>query len=148
LLDRNRTTVATAEWGSGGLIAQWLEDVPVTGHGRYRGGFVIHSPDALGGMLGIRRAPGEGTDGHEVVAAMAEACRERSGADFGLATGPRSSPASDEAPAGPSYVALATVEGVSMETISCAGHPSIVKARIAKQALNALRLLLMERASP
>ncbi|HEX7449150.1 MAG TPA: CinA family protein, partial [Pirellulales bacterium] len=83
----------------------------------------------------------DGIASEAAVQAMAQACRERAGADFGLAVGPF--PHLDPA-AAPERVhfALATSETVFARSAPFAGHPAILKPRAAKQALNFLRLHL------
>jgi nicotinamide-nucleotide amidase len=72
-------------------------------------------------------------------------CRSRYRADFALAIGatPTDAAAATEVP-----MALATAEGVIAKAASLAGHPSILKPRTAKQALNLLRLHLLRHAPP
>jgi nicotinamide-nucleotide amidase len=62
---------------------------------------------------------------------------------FALAVGPF--PGFDPTAAEPGRVwfGLATPEGVSQMSATFAGHPSILKPRAAKQALNFLRLKLI-----
>jgi nicotinamide-nucleotide amidase len=74
---------------------------------------------------------------------LASASRQRAAVEFALAVGPF--PALDPGSADPGRVwfGLATPEGVSQMSATFAGHPSILKPRAAKQALNFLRLKLI-----
>lgn len=149
LLAAREATLATAEWGTAGLIAHWLGEVPGSA-AVYRSGIVIGHHDALANLLGIGPTANlESTAGEHdlagggLVAAMASAMRRHSGTDFALAVGPF--PAFDPLAAEPERVwfALATPEGTSQASSPFAGHPSILKPRAAKQALNFLRLKLI-----
>lgn len=149
LLAARGATLATAEWGTAGLIAHWLGEVPGSA-AIYRSGIVIGQQDAVATLLDI--GPEMGAQGtireHELAggglaAAMASAVRRRTGADFALAVGPF--PAFDPLAADPERIwfALATPEGIKQASSPFAGHPSILKPRAAKQALNFLRLELI-----
>jgi nicotinamide-nucleotide amidase len=77
LLRENKKTLATAEWGPAGLVAEWLAGVDRSADA-YRGGLVL-------------------TGSTESVDAMAIACREQFDADYGLAIGPFLASVSDAA---------------------------------------------------
>ncbi len=85
LLAAQNKTLATAEWGSGGMIAHWLSEVPENA-GRFLGGIVARSYTALLQLLGISAADPSAAQ-QQVVALMAEAVRSKLGADYGLAVG-------------------------------------------------------------
>jgi nicotinamide mononucleotide (NMN) deamidase PncC len=81
---------------------------------------------------------------------LATNCRQRFASDYALSIG--SFPpagdvgAKDEAQSAPEYYfALATPDKVTVRSSTLASHPSIWKPRAAKQALNLLRLHLIER---
>lgn len=145
LLVREKRTLAVAEWGTGGLASHWLDEVPA-GHEQFLGGVVVGTAAAAERMLGV---PAEvlaasGPVSAAVVAAMADGCRQRLGADLALAISelPRAtSTAGNEAPR--VYLALATPERVIGRSIPFAGHPSIHKSRTAKAGLNLVRLALL-----
>lgn len=144
LLRRQEKTLATAEWGTAGLVTQWL-DSAAGAEACYRGGVVAAGREALAGVLGIepehltRRA----TTGGEVGRAMAVACRQRFVADYGL--GVAGFPPFDPSAVEPKavFVALATPGGVQLEEFPLAGHPATLKVFIAKRALNMVRLALL-----
>jgi hypothetical protein len=67
------------------------------------------------------------------------------GADYGLATGPLpQAPATGMAP-GPYYLALASATGVRLLAQPAGGDPVTARVRGAKQALNVIRLALLDR---
>jgi nicotinamide-nucleotide amidase len=140
LVERN-LTLATAEWGTAGLIAKWLGEVPEA-RGRLAGGFVITSAKSAAKLLGIDQMLIANHDdtSRELAAAMATACRQRTGADIALAT--TNVPTIDpKASAPPKYhIAIATAPGISVHVARYAGHPDILKDRSGKDALNFLRL--------
>ncbi len=143
LLSQQHTTLATAEWGTAGLVADWLGDLPATGH--YLGGLVL--PDGLAAqrLLGIpsELAARHGGASAAVAQAMADACRQRFGADYGLAVS--QFPSVDiGTEAQPFFLALASAEGVTVKPIPFAGHPSTLKVYCAKHALNLVRLALLK----
>jgi nicotinamide-nucleotide amidase len=208
LLRQRQQTLAVAEWGTTGLVTQWLAGVPEAG-GRFLGGVVVAGDAAVKNLLGVfeklaKGFPlpvGEGQgDGwehphpnllpegeetsqtragatagspsnarsdkptvasSEVVQAMAAGCRERFGADYGLAVGgmgilpgqetlaPATCPchAADPAAAEPRpvFFALAGPDGIQVQQAPLAGHPATLQAYCAKHALNMLRLALLKR---
>jgi len=144
LTDRS-LTLATAEWGTAGLVAHKLHEV-IPSPGPYMGGIVATSPAALERLLGVpadllaAHAPTSG----EVVSAMARGCRERLGADLTLAV----SQFPDVSPRAQTperlYLALATADDVIVRSAPHFGSPDILTTRAAKQALNLVRLVLLE----
>ena len=144
LLAERSATLATVEWGTAGLIADWLGDVPGSSN-VFKAGLVVGGVAALVQLLDLSPASlMEGSIASEAAAkAMAKACRERAGTDFALAVGPF--PGFDPAAAVPERVhfALATSETVFIRSAPFAGHPAILKPRAGKQALDLLRLHLL-----
>ena len=138
LLAAQGKTLATVEWGTGGLLAHWLSEVPEAA-GRYLGGVFLGSREASRLLI----EPGLFFDTpRAIVEANATACRQRIGADFALATGP--APAADpSAPSPDFWYALATPAGVQIRSSPYGGPPDILKPRAAKQTLNWLRLKLL-----
>ena len=143
LLDRRQGTVATVEWGTAGQIATWLDEADPQGD-RYLGGFVVrssHVADALleGGRSGAHAADVAGAQ--ELARHLAMSCRERTGADYALATSPL---ADAHAKDDPSFaVAVATSGEVVVRSFAAAPHPSLRRVLRAKQGLNVLRLQLL-----
>ncbi len=168
LLRQHNKTLATVEWGTAGLVAEWLGSV-AEGQGFYRGGLVLVGEAAVRQVLDLPAAQkaatagrASGTSGdrasdatagrgfmdapHEakdLVAAMAQACRKRFGSDYALSVGPF--PKSDTAAAEPKplYFGLATAAGVTTKSTPFAAHPALLKILCAKQALNMVRLAMM-----
>ncbi|MCH8042523.1 MAG: CinA family nicotinamide mononucleotide deamidase-related protein [Planctomycetes bacterium] len=144
LAEKNRT-LATCEWGTGGLLAHWLHEA--LDERAYLGGSVIRSPQAA--ILGAGVA-GETIDQHgpvseSIARELGASIRTRLGAHYGLVVGafPEVDPDADEPPS--FFLALATPEIIHIKSSPFAGHPEILKARAAKQALNLLRLTLIGR---
>ena len=82
-------------------------------------------------------------DKSQATARMAQECRAKFAADFGLAVGelPPVDPQATEPPL--LHFAVADENSVTVKSAPYAGHPDILKARGAKQALNLLRLTLL-----
>lgn len=146
MLQKFGKTIATAESITGGLLASRFTKVPGAS-ARYLGGFVTYTNDVKKSTLGV---PAElldqfGACSKEVTLAMAEGCRERTGADFALATTGVAGPGdlSPELREGKVFVALAWKGGSQSETNQWFGSRHEVQSRTAKMALNMLRLHLL-----
>ncbi|MGE0607230.1 MAG: CinA family nicotinamide mononucleotide deamidase-related protein [Pirellulales bacterium] len=148
LLIAQGKTLATAEWGTGGMIAHRMVDFTES-KGRYLGGIVAAAPAALRGFLGsdAELVARHGAVSGEVAEALARGCRERLGADYGLAVS--DFPAYDPQAAQPHsiYYALATPAGVTVKASPYVGHSDILKVLTAKRAMNLLRLELLGEAA-
>jgi nicotinamide-nucleotide amidase len=149
LLRAQRKTLATAEWGSGGMIAHWLNEVPGS-QACFLGGLVlpniraVHNLVQPAGRAAVSESrPDEASYMKLLVEQMAAACRELFAADYGLAVGEL--PAVDPAASEPAklWLALDSDAGTTAVSTPFAGHPDILKARGSKQALNLLRLTLL-----
>ena len=143
LLSQQQRTLATAEWGTGGTIAQWLSEAPEAAE-HYLGGVVLSSGRAAAAMLGLpdKAASDNSPASEPAAAALATACRERFGADYGLAIGPF--PPFDPGAAAPNafWIALAGPQSVATRSHAYAAHPAILNVYCAKLALNFVRLEL------
>jgi nicotinamide-nucleotide amidase len=104
-------------------------------------------------LLDVEVSP-EAIASQETARAMAETVRQKTGADFGLgiAAFPASGPEVPDAAtangidmSGTLHVALAAGDNVRVKSFPIASHPAITKSRSAKQALNMLRLNLLNR---
>ena len=144
LLKEQGKTLATVEWGTGGLVADWLNDVPDAAQ-VFIGGLLVSCEQAVQRTL---RVPYEIFEQHgpiseQVAAAMATACRNQFGADYALAVSPF--PEFDPQAETPAsfYLALASPGGVTSKPLPYAAHPAILKNFCAKRALNAVRLALL-----
>ncbi len=143
LLRQKQATLATVEWGTGGLVADWLNDVPEAAD-RLVGGLIVSSDASVQRNLGVSADLFQqyGPISQQVTAAMATACRERFSADYALAVGcfPEHDPQA-ESPAS-FYLALAAPSGLTVQSLPYASHPAILKNFCAKRALNLVRLAL------
>ena len=144
LLANQGQTLALAEWGTGGLIASWLSEVDPL-RSVFVGGAVMGNAAALRAAGVSQEVVDEhGSASAEAARQMAQQCRMRFSADYGLAVGPFPSNTSDSL-AGQVHLAIATEKKVTAKPAAFVGHPEILKSRTAKQALNLLRLLVHER---
>jgi len=77
---------------------------------------------------------------------IAERCRTRFASDWALAIGDSSRPDDSEAAGDAPIVriALAGHDGIRAVELNVAGDPAIVKSRVAKSALNLLRLKFLK----
>jgi nicotinamide-nucleotide amidase len=148
LLTKNKT-LATAEWGSGGMIAHWLSEAPDS-RACFLGGLVLPNIKAIhnlvhpAGRAAISESrPDEASFSKLLVEQMAGTCREVFGADYGLAVGEL--PRLDAGAADPArlWFAVASESGTTAVSAPYIGHPDILKARGGKQALNLMRLTLL-----
>ena len=143
LLSEHNKTLATCEWGTGGLVANWLNEVP-GGPARCPGGLVLSDHIDLRHLLDVAvHPPGQDVDS-ETIRAAAAACRERFQSDLALAVGPFPPFDPEAAEPKPVHLALATDAGVARKAIPFAGHPALLRVYCAKQALNMVRLALLE----
>ena len=143
LLRASGRSLATTESGTAGALAEWLSR-SARDDEHYLGGQVIHSTAMLASTLGTTDdlLARHGSTSREVAEAMADCCRQQSGADYALAIGPFPSnlgPESDRT----YYFALATPDKTTVKASTLVGHPSIWIPRAAKGALNLLRLTLL-----
>ncbi|WP_425399755.1 CinA family nicotinamide mononucleotide deamidase-related protein [Aeoliella sp.] len=114
-LGEREQTLATVECCTRGLVAGWLaEDDP-------------EAKVFLGGAV---------VPNVESAAAAAENAREEHNATYGLAIGAGDAEGNVE-------VAMSDGQNVQHETFTLGGHPAVVGPRIAKSALNVLRLRLV-----
>ena len=144
LLRQRKQTLATVEWGTAGLVADWL-GVTACGDAVYRGGVIVSSETALERTLDVpscRTALHDPSSNSEVFAAAATACRDRFAADYGLAIGPFPSVIPGSVEPELVYIALAGPGGPAVKALPFAGHPDLLRTLFAKHALNIVRLAL------
>jgi nicotinamide-nucleotide amidase len=145
MLCERSQTVAIGEAATGGLLAHRLTSVR-RHECCYRGGLVAPSAAFAGGLFdcsaettGMIRFSSAAEVRH-----LAETSRSRFGADWGLAIGECSrrddSESALDAPV--LFIALAGADGARAVELNVAGDPEILKSRVAKSALNLLRLKL------
>jgi nicotinamide-nucleotide amidase len=143
-------TVAVAESCTGGLIAHRITNVP--GASRvFLGGWVTYSNELKQRELGVRAETLQrfGAVSEQVAREMAEGCRQRSGADFALATSGIAGPTGGtaEKPVGLVYIALATVERTELQRQMLLFDRETVKFFASQNALDMLRRQLLARRS-
>jgi nicotinamide-nucleotide amidase len=144
LLVQKGQTLATIEWGTGGQIAHWLSEVPQARE-RYLGGLVVTSRQMLMDRIDVPAKVIEqhGVVSRQVTEAMAVGVQRRLECDYALAVSEFPVYTPEAAEPEPVFFALASPQGVVVRQSPFAGHPSILKIRAAKQALNLLRLALL-----
>jgi nicotinamide-nucleotide amidase len=141
-----------AEWATDGLVAHWLADA-AGGSGCLSAGVIVRDAATMESLLGVVE-PDLAADPFPAASAaaaeaMARTVRERTGADYGLAVAAwpiarsPASPAADEELDGKLHVAVAVGDNVRVKAYPLFGHPAVLRIRAAKQALNLLRLELM-----
>lgn len=146
LLRAQSRTLATAEFDSGGLLAQWLSAADKAGK-TYRGGHVFREcPERALANFGQGDGRVESLAGGQVdqLAAIGQTIRSLYDADVALIIGPF--PPDERAADRPGDVTIVWLgNGWSgRKQVSFAGHPDMVTARTVKHALNCLRLELLE----
>jgi nicotinamide mononucleotide (NMN) deamidase PncC len=112
---------------------------------------VIHNLAKLSGLVGA--IIGDDTAASaEIAIKMAQGIQRAMGATFGLGIErfptvgvPVATAATNIDMAGTLHVALASADNVRVKSFPVATHPSITKTRSAKQALNMLRLAMLNR---
>ena len=122
-------TVAVAESLTGGLVASALVDVPGASR-TMRGGVVAYATDLKASLLDVPAdlLAARGAVDPDVAAAMALGARVRLGADVGLATTGVAGPdPQDGFEPGTVHVAVATVDGVRVESARLDGDRAAVR---------------------
>ncbi len=148
LLIARGLTLATMESCTGGLLASLITDVPGSS-AAFRGGLISYATQ-LKEEWGV---PAEVIARHGVISAqtaraMAQAARERLGADVGIGvTGVAGPETQENQPVGTVHIAVASADGISETGQRFHGDRAEIKARAAVAALNLLRLSLL-RAAP
>jgi nicotinamide-nucleotide amidase len=143
VLSARKLTLATAEWGTCGLVAHWLSKLP-SFQDFYRGGLVYSPhPSNLAGNTGNGPAESDTTNGpEEAMKGVAVSLRAQFDADLGLAVSdfPADSSAGDVPP---NFVmALATPDGVEVGVAPFASHPDLLAQFSAMRALDFVRLAI------
>ncbi len=160
ILSQQGKTLATAEWGTGGVISDWLTTAqstakqstiePIADSAIFLGGFSVPSAAARAKLLSqssrlaTRDLMENTADPSAVVADLADSARSILGADYALAVGEL--PRYDPKAAGPPpqfHYAIATPSGIRARSSPYAGPDDVIRPRACKQALNLLRLELL-----
>lgn len=136
LLENSKASLSTVEWGTGGIVSNWLDDADRDGS-RYLGGTILRNHRALQSK-GLAATATE-TELEAIVTTMAGGCRGDFDSDYALAIGPFPSAEPASTRPGQLHLAVADRERVVHQAVGFGGHPEIVRARSAKQALAFLR---------
>ncbi len=147
LLRDQGKTLAVAEWATGGLVEDWLQAAAAENAEFLSIGLTANSLRQLKQVLALSavEAAALAAAPHDsaVATIAAEGIRRLADADVGL--GIAAFPPKADAPDARVCVSIATRERTRRLRFGCAAHPAIRRARTAKQALNALRLVLLGR---
>ena len=147
LLRDRSMTLATAESGTGGLLAHRL--TAVSGfEDSYLGGVIVPTLAAKRDLLGVSPAlvDAAGAISRQVAEGMASGCRDRFGTQYALSVTehPRDAPAPQAGDVPATWIAMAGPDVLRSERHILLGDPAIARSRAAKTALNMLRLHLLE----
>jgi nicotinamide-nucleotide amidase len=152
LLKQHNRILAVAEWATDGMISHWLAEAAAA-NTCFQGGVDVHGVTMLNSLLNVNVRE-DATASAETASQMAQAIRHKTGADYGLgvaafpttgAAVPTAATLHNVDMGGTLHVALASADNVRTKAFPIATHPSITKVRSAKQALNMVRLALLNR---
>lgn len=136
-------TVSAAESCTGGLISSLLTSVPGSSE-YYLGSVTSYANEVKTGVLGVPEEIIErhGAVSSECVAAMAEGVRHLTGSDYSVATSGIAGPGggSEEKPVGLVWIGVSSQEGTETFRMVFNGDRKRNTARFAANALNKLRL--------
>ncbi|MFG0335419.1 MAG: CinA family protein, partial [Maioricimonas sp. JB049] len=134
--------------GTGGRIAHCLTSVDNFEDANH-GGHVVPTHPGRESMRGPAPRDVLAEVSEPMARWMAEACRERFGTDYALAVTqyPFMEDGQSMRDAPSAYLALATQSETIVRPISLAGNPAILRSRVAKSAMDILRLHLRSRAA-
>lgn len=146
LLIEKGLTLSTAESGTGGFLAHRLTEVNDF-EMSFLGGVIAPTDAAKQKLLAVNPEVlrDSGAISREASAEMATGCRESFQTDFSLSITecPTFDPDDPEAVSPEAYVALSGEELLEVRKLTMLGDPTITKSRVAKAALNLLRLHLI-----
>ena len=143
LLNETGLTLATIECGNSGLLTNWLSESHLD-PSRYQQGLVIGGPSRFEPLwkdpnLGsLTSQPAE-----QLVQTVAQHALGQLATDIVLVLGPEPTDQAWTHSDDRIHYALAIGDQVSSKSSPYSGHPAILRARSAKQALNHLRLTLL-----
>jgi nicotinamide-nucleotide amidase len=149
LVERGET-LATAESLTGGLVAATVVEIPGVS-AVYRGGLVVYATDLKATLAGVPEPllDERGPVDPQVAVALAAGCRERCGADWGVATTGVAGPDSqDGKPPGLVYIAVAGVDGSSVRELKLEGNRADIRTESVTSVLRLLSDTLQEASSP
>lgn len=148
LAAQKNKTLAVAESLTGGLVMNRLCHVPGIS-AQFMGGCVAYANEAKVSQLGVPAdlIAQHGAVSAEVAEAMARGAKERFGTDLAVSTTGIAGPGggSDAKPVGLAYIGVAGPLGVTHYKVNAiTQHRLDIMNRVAKMALNALRLSLLK----
>lgn len=149
LIDRGET-FATAESLTGGLVAATVVEIAGVS-AVFRGGLVVYATDLKHSLAGVPEAllAERGAVDPDVALALAAGCRERCGADWGLATTGVAGPVpQDGVPVGLVYVAVAGPTGATVRKLELGGDRAAVRTESVTRVLRLLSACLEESPPP
>jgi len=138
---RQGKTLATAESCTGGLVAEWVTDIP--GASRYfLQGWVTYSNQAKIEQLQVPKNVIEtrGAVSAEVAAAMASGARQRADADYAISITGIAGPTgqTDSKPVGLVFIGMDSARGSAVKHYTFAGDRGMIRRRAAQTALHGL----------
>jgi nicotinamide-nucleotide amidase len=146
LLSVRGESLAVAESCTGGLVADWITNVPGSS-GYFLGGVVAYSNALKEKLLGVPASilREEGPVSGAVAEAMARGVRTLVGADYGAAVTGLAGPdgGTPEKPVGLVFVAAANGQRTVSERYEWRGSRLVIKRRAAQATLNLVRKLIL-----
>ncbi|WP_433368821.1 CinA family protein [Actinoplanes sp. CA-142083] len=149
LVERGET-LATAESLTGGLVAATIVEIPGVS-AVYRGGLVVYATDLKASLAGVPELllKERGPVDPQVAVALAAGCRERCGADWGLATTGVAGPdPQDGKPVGRVYIAVAGAAGSAVRELQLDGNRDVIRTESVMSVLRLLSDTLQEAPNP
>lgn len=141
LLRARKQTLAVAESCTGGLLSQRLTATAKSSE-CFLAGFTVYSREMKKSVLGLPNSlvEGEAVYSEATAEALAKAARERSGADYGLATTGVAGPGPDgNVPEGTVYIAAANATTAHSRKLHLFGDRDRVRFMASQYALDLLR---------
>jgi nicotinamide-nucleotide amidase len=148
LVERGET-LATVESLTGGLVAATVVEIPGVS-AVYRGGLVVYATDLKASLAGVPELllKERGPVDPQVAVALAAGCRERCGADWGLATTGVAGPdPQDGKPVGLVYIAVAGAAGSAVRELKLDGNRDAIRTESVTSVLRLLSDTLQEASS-
>ena len=136
ILESRNERIAICEWGTGGLIQEWLGALQQ--HACFRGGLTVTSAAGAANALSVPIEIAEQVHSQELACRLAQGIRQRFDVEYGVAVSGFPQDHTSEY-----HVALATPTTVVSRARSLQTHPDIRRDIAAKTALNLLRLNLL-----
>jgi nicotinamide-nucleotide amidase len=150
LLESVGATLATAESLTGGRLAAAVTSVPGASRS-YLGGMVTYATELKQSLLGVPTdvVTEYGVISAECARAMAEGCRESTGATYAVATTGVAGPDSQEGkPVGTVFVGIAGPDGVTAISMELVGDRHQIQERACREALSSLCGILRREQPP